>query len=193
MAGSPGAGKTEFSKSLIPELQKRDPQNKIVRIDADEIRDLVPQFTGKNAAEVQAAASIGVEKVFDHVIHYSQNCILDGTFQNYHKALKNIERSLSKHRKVGIFYVYQDPYMAWDFTKKREKLEGRHIPKQAFITAFFEAKENALKVKSIFGDQIELSVIIQDKNNQLKSISDTVDETLHKRYTVNQLLETLGD
>ncbi len=39
MAGSPGAGKTEFSKAIIPELQQRDPNCAIVRIDADEIRE----------------------------------------------------------------------------------------------------------------------------------------------------------
>lgn len=44
MAGSPGAGKTEFSKRLIKE-------NNInaVRIDADEIKTIIPQYTGKNS------------------------------------------------------------------------------------------------------------------------------------------------
>lgn len=193
MAGSPGAGKTEFSKSIIPELQKRDPNSRIVRIDADEIRSLIPQFNGHNSKEVQAAASVGVEKIFDFVQHHLQNCILDGTFQNYDKARNNIERSLSKGRKVGVFYVYQDPFVAWDFTKKREKLEGRDVPKAAFVKAFFEAKENVLKIKSEFSEQIELVVIIQDPDNKLKEVTDTIDEALHKEYTESRLLKDLED
>jgi len=193
MAGSPGAGKTEFSKSIIPELQKRDPECKIVRIDADDIRKLIPQFNGHNSREVQAAASIGVEKIFDYIQHHSQNCILDGTFQNYEKAFDNVKRSLSKGRQVGIFYVYQDPFVAWDFTKKRKKLEGRYIPKDAFVRAFFEAKDNILKVKSLFNDQIELTVIIQDKENRFKAVTDQIEESWHKEYTEEQLLNALED
>ena len=42
MAGSPGAGKTEFSIRLLEEI----PENKkyIVRIDPDEIRQSLPQY-----------------------------------------------------------------------------------------------------------------------------------------------------
>ena len=43
MAGSPGAGKTEFTKRLI-EMMAPIP---IVRIDADEIKEFIPQYTGK--------------------------------------------------------------------------------------------------------------------------------------------------
>ncbi len=79
MAGSPGAGKTEFSKSLIRALEQ-DTEIKIVRIDADEIRSTLPQFDGRNSDLVQPAAALGVEKLFDHVQGNNQNVILDGTF-----------------------------------------------------------------------------------------------------------------
>ena len=50
MAGAPGAGKTEFSKHLINQLQKNELRNGIVRIDADEIRKIfIPMgYKGKN-------------------------------------------------------------------------------------------------------------------------------------------------
>lgn len=44
MAGCPGAGKTEFSKGWIEEFNKDEPEAKIVRIDADEIREKIPQY-----------------------------------------------------------------------------------------------------------------------------------------------------
>lgn len=37
MAGSPGAGKTEFSKNLIKEIG-----HGVIRIDPDEVRNLIP-------------------------------------------------------------------------------------------------------------------------------------------------------
>lgn len=64
MAGSPGAGKTEFSKTFIKDY----PGNvKIVRIDADEIRELIPDYKEGKAYKVQGAAALGVEKLFDFV------------------------------------------------------------------------------------------------------------------------------
>ena len=72
MAGSPGAGKTEFSISLINQLGERDPNTKVVRIDADEIRDIIPQYDKTNSNLLQSAAAIGVEKLFDHVQDHAQ-------------------------------------------------------------------------------------------------------------------------
>src|SRR3989344_3000597 len=60
MAGSPGAGKTEFSQRLLEELG-----GNMVRIDADDVRDMLPQYQGANAYVVQGAAALGVEKVYD--------------------------------------------------------------------------------------------------------------------------------
>ena len=44
MAGSPGAGKTEISKRLVPRFKQKP-----IRIDADEIRTLCPGYAGNNA------------------------------------------------------------------------------------------------------------------------------------------------
>ncbi|MBI2458967.1 MAG: zeta toxin family protein [Parcubacteria group bacterium] len=145
MAGSPGAGKTEFSKNLAKILDK-----KLVRIDADEIKEIMPQYNGKNSDVVQGASSIGVEKLYDHILAKKLEAIVDGTFSKYDVSYKNVKRSLDHSRPVVIFYIYQDPIIAWDFTKKREALEGRMIPKSAFIEAFFAAKENVNKIKEIF-------------------------------------------
>ncbi|MEK7178926.1 MAG: zeta toxin family protein [Patescibacteria group bacterium] len=64
MAGSPGAGKTEFSKSLI-EILEADQERRVVRIDSDEIRRLIPGYTGNNSHLFQGAISLVVEKMHD--------------------------------------------------------------------------------------------------------------------------------
>ena len=47
MAGSPGAGKTEYSKNLIRSLE-RDKNHKVIRVDPDDLRHYFPGYTGKN-------------------------------------------------------------------------------------------------------------------------------------------------
>jgi len=173
MAGSPGAGKTEFSKRLI-EIMTPIP---IVRIDADEIKESIPQYNGQNSDLVQGAASIMVDNLNYYTLKHKQNSIMDGTFANYAIARRNIENCLKKNRSIGVFYIYQDPIIAWDFTRKRKKLEGRYVPKEAFIDAFFKAKENVQSIKEEFGDKIELNLVIKNSNNEDEDIKSNIKNT----------------
>lgn len=73
-------------------------------------------------------------------------------------------RCLNK-RIVSVFYLYQDSLRAWEFTRKREEEEGRHVPKVAFIEAFFKAKENVNAVKKEFGKEVEINLVIKNFAN----------------------------
>lgn len=64
MAGSPGAGKTEFSKRLIEIIEKGN-KRQVIRIDADEIRSVMPGYKGDNSYLFQGAVSLVVEKIHD--------------------------------------------------------------------------------------------------------------------------------
>ncbi len=189
MAGSTGAGKTEFSKNLMKEAKI-----KAVRIDADEIKELIPQYTGKNATEVQGASALGVEYLFDYALAKKKSLILDGTFSSYEKARSNIERSLKKGRFISIFYVHQDPLVAWEFTKAREVKEGRKVPKKVFIKSYFKSRENVNKIKKEFGKDVILAVIVRNfKNDFDKGYLDvqSVDDFLNIKYNPNSLLAAL--
>src|SRR3989338_11007487 len=75
MAGSPGAGKTEVSKSLVKRFKDAP-----IRIDADEIRKVCEGYKGSNAHVFQKAANKGVNILFDYALKEKLNLILDGTF-----------------------------------------------------------------------------------------------------------------
>jgi len=199
MAGSPGAGKTEYSKSFLKAIEEKDNSRKIVRIDADEIRDFLPMYNRKNSDEVQAAAAVGVEKVLDSVLKNNQEFLLDATFSLYDKSYTNITRCLKDGRKVSIYYIYQDPIVAWEFTRKREALEGRRVPKQMFINAFFKAKENVNRIKEEFGKSIELTLIIKNFDLDKQGVEkiylniDNIDNYLKIEYNSELLEEKLHD
>ena len=171
MAGSPGAGKTEFSTRIIP-LFEKGLGEKIVRIDPDDLRTMMPGYKGNNSHIFQPATSIGVEKIHDYVIKYNINFLLDGTFSNTAKAHANIQRSINHSRIVMVFYVFLEPKVAWDFTLKREALEGRRISKEVFVNHLFNSYKTVDSLKEAFGDQITLYLI--DK----KSITNANDFTI---------------
>ncbi|MCW9054417.1 MAG: zeta toxin family protein [Candidatus Pacebacteria bacterium] len=187
MAGSPGAGKTEVSKGLMKRFIKDAP----VRIDADEIRAFCPGYTGDNAHVFQRAANKGVNFLYDHALSNDINCIMDGTFA-YGGVEDNIRRSLKRGRRVEVWFVYQDPRHAWEFTKARELEEARHVSKDVFVRAFFDSRENVKSVKRKLGDAIKINVLIKDYETgteKLKlngSVAD-IDRLADGRYSVDDL------
>ncbi len=134
MAGSPGAGKTEFSKELAEFYN-----NTAVRIDADDIRNFFEDYDGLNAHVFQKAVSIGVDILYRFCLANNFNIILDGTFA--HKRVSgNIQKSLDKNRRVFIAFIYQRPEVAWNFTENRELVDHRKITKDSFIRTFLQSR-----------------------------------------------------
>ena len=196
MAGSPGAGKTEFATTFVEDERNKNNSMRIVHIDADLIKARIPWYNGKNSIDLHRASVIGIEKIHDFVLKKHQNFILDGTLSDYGIGKIDIERSLSRHRKVGIFYVYQDPVTSWGFTRIREKKEGRVVPKSVFINAFINSKKNVLLLKEHFGRDIELHLIKKDLETGLKKTYfnvDNVDSYIKEHYNAASLFEILED
>ncbi len=197
MAGSPGAGKTEFSKNLIKLLEDKN-ERRVIRIDGDEIRRFFPGYAGNNSHLFQGAISLIVEKMHDYVLHQKQSFVFDGTFSKYDKAAQNINRSLAKRRPVFIFYIYQKPEVAWKFTQARENVEGRNIPKIAFIKEFLGARDVIDKVSNDFGDRVVIFFVKKDfeKNTvenivKIKSGNERIDDYIKEYYTEDTLNKIL--
>lgn len=197
MAGSPGAGKTEFSKNIISILEK-NAEHQVIRIDGDDVRGELPGYTGGNSFLFQGAISIIIEKIHDFVLLQKQSFVLDGTFSKYEKAVDNIRRSLNKKRKVFIFYVYQHPLTAWQFTQKREQAEGRNIPKESFIEQFFGARETVGCIRKEFGEEVTIFLVKKDfEKNTVEDVvkiepnGHSVDEYVKEQYTKDELKKTL--
>ena len=189
MAGSPGAGKTEFSRRLA-ELFKQKP----VIIDADEIRKIIPGYVGKKAYLFQKAATKGVNFLYDYVCKNRLNVIIDGTFA-YADPIENIKRSLKHNRNIEIYFLYQDPVISLKFTKIREKKEFRNVPRDVFINAYVKSIENAATVKKKFGARIKLNLVIKDFTDGLQTLKlniTVLEKLLPKLYTGEELTQILN-
>ena len=190
MAGSPGAGKTEVSKSFIKQFKDAP-----IRIDADEIRAVCEGYTGDNAHIFQRAATKGVNILQDHALHNSINYILDGTFA-YGSVETNIERALKYNFLVKIWFVYQSPETAWNFTKIREEDEDRHVSKEVFVNAFFRARENVGIVKEKFNKDIELNLLVKnyetgEEKFKLNINAKELDQLTNCGYSEEELMTNL--
>ena len=194
MAGSPGAGKTEAAKALIAELEAKPGAPRVLRIDPDDLRSEFPGYTGNNSWLFQGAASIWVDKMVDLALEQAQSFILDGTFSDYARAKRNVERSLKRGRAVTIWYVYQSPYVAWDFVQAREAEEGRNIPPDRFVEQYFAARDVVNRLKKEFGDKIKVDLLLKpnDEPGKLARIGvDQIDSHVPERFTRTELESNL--
>lgn len=158
MAGSPGAGKTEFSIRLL-EIVKKNRNENLVRIDGDELRSRLPGYTGANSYLFQGPISTLVHSIHNAVLDKGQSFLLDGTCANYVQAKQNIERSLKRNREIILFYIYQRPEVAWKFTVAREQVEGRNIQKETFIRKFFAARQTVKQLVQDFGWSVQFFLV----------------------------------
>ncbi len=196
MAGAPGAGKTETSKWLINILKKKKVADNIVRIDADEIRKIFKPlgYNGKNSDDYKRGCAKGIEILFDNCLKNKFHTVVDGTFSSLKVVKKNIEAARSINAIIYIVYVYQDPLVAWGFTKIREKEEGRQVTKEVFIDSLFKSIYNVNEIKSFYKDKVEIWLVEKDITNETKNIRfniNNIDNYLELKYnyeTLNKLL-----
>jgi len=192
MAGSPGAGKTEFSKRLVEQFEI--PNRRVVRIDPDDFRSLLPNYNGTNSFLFQGAVSIITDRILDNLFHQKQSFILDGTCSHYNPAVKNIERSLNHNRRIYLFFVYQHPKTAWGITKIREQKEGRNISKEIFIEEFLSAQETVTRLKEKFKEKIILNFVDKETLKEtvyFQSDVDSISEALSDKFTKEELYSIL--
>ncbi|MEK7059313.1 MAG: zeta toxin family protein [Patescibacteria group bacterium] len=191
MAGTPGAGKTEFSISLLERFDSA-----FVRIDADDIREMMREigYNGTNAEVFQDAANKAVNILFDFANKKGgQNVLLDGTF-SYGNWRENVERSIAHGRTVEIYYLYQDPIVAWDYVKKREQEHGRAVPLEAFLKSYELSVINVQRAIKDFGENLTVYFAKNDYTKNIESIAvdvDDIEKLLPTRYNREELQDLL--
>jgi predicted ABC-type ATPase len=77
MAGLPGAGKTEFTIELIKNL---DPEP--LRIDMDEIAQMIEGYKPEIADKFRGGASIIMSRIYDEIVKNKIDFVFDGTFSS---------------------------------------------------------------------------------------------------------------
>lgn len=65
--------------------------------------------------------------------------------------------------------------VAWDFTKARAIKAGRVVPKERFINAYDKSQTNVAEAKRLFGDKIELSLILKNYQDDIEDIVEDVE------------------
>lgn len=144
MGGSPASGKSTFLKKYAPYLLKEE----ILKVDADEIRSMLPEYRGYNATQTHQETkdivttllsdrSIGIPCKFD--------IIYDGTMNSTKSYIPLIDLLKGLGYKVFIVYIANVPYdVVVKRSLERYKRSGRFVPLEV-IDDFFSKGTQALE------------------------------------------------
>jgi UDP-N-acetylglucosamine kinase len=170
-AGLPGAGKTEFTQELLKQTSGNP-----LRIDMDEIATLIEGYKPKIADKFRIGASAIMSRIYDEVTKEQIDFVLDGTFAGT-QAVHNIERAVKHGYTIKLYYIYQQPAIAWKFTQAREKVEHRSISKAGFIDTYFRVHENLGELEKHLNN-ITVSIILKDEDNKVGRVIEDVPNIL---------------
>lgn len=201
MAGSPGAGKTEISKALVEIIEEGDEEvqvRRVLRIDPDDFRNLIPGYTGSNSFLFQRAVTKILEKVLDRAFEKRISFILDGTLANINVAKRNIDRVLGNRWVAQIMYVYQRPELAWQFVRAREITEGRNIPMEEFVRQYLAARRNIVDIRRSYGENLIVNLLVKNTDGtdgayEGDVTADQIDDLIPETYDHLELIELLTE
>lgn len=171
MAGLPGVGKTEFTVELIKSF---DPEP--LRIDMDEIAQLIQGYKPEIADKFRGGASIIMSRIYDEVVKKKIDFVFDGTFSSS-GADANLARALAHGYRVKVYYIHQTPDIAWQFTKDRELVEHRAIDKEGFIATYFKLQDNLKQLCKDHKD-VTISLIVKDTDNRVGMRKENINANL---------------
>jgi len=142
MGGSPASGKSSFLRKYSPYLLKEE----ILKIDADEVRAMLPEYDGYNASQTHLETKDIVNTLLSNKnigIPCDFDLIYDGTMNNVKSYIPLMD--ILRKRGYKIFIVYMNKVPKDVIIKRaleRYKKSGRFVPLEV-IEDFFEKGKTA--------------------------------------------------
>ncbi|MCL9683884.1 zeta toxin family protein [Legionella maioricensis] len=164
-AGLAGSGKTTFLKKHIKDI------NQYVHIDADEIREKLPEYKGWNAINTQEEVTDIINEVFNQLEkHCENNIIYDGSLVGQ-KYINTAIHFKKLGYKIYVVYVQIPVTVAKERTLKRYQKTGRYVSADFIIYVSQRIANSFTKMKSYLDGYVIVDgisgKIIEEKNFNL--------------------------
>ena len=149
MGGSPASGKSTFLRKYAPYLLSTE----LLRIDADEVRSMLPEYEGWNASQTHLETKDIVNTLLsDRTIGLPCNfdLIYDGTMNNTKSYIPLIKLLRSLGYKIFVVYVDNVPKdEIVDRALNRYKNSGRFVPLEVIDDFFTKGKKALNEIKEL--------------------------------------------
>ncbi|MDR1219702.1 MAG: zeta toxin family protein [Treponema sp.] len=133
LGGRGGSGKSWFKNNIY------DP-NKFVILDADSIKEEIPEYDGWNANQVHEESTDILEKILQKCLEQGLNVVLDATMKSPEKAAEKLAQFIAKGYKTEVHYMHlpkqeaaKRAVMRYRNGKEDGDYQGRYVPVKAVL------------------------------------------------------------
>jgi predicted ABC-type ATPase len=160
--GVPGSGKTTFLKDYAPWLSKEN----IFKIDADAIREMLPEYKGWNATATQKETQ-DIYRDLLRDVSEGKPCRFDILWDGTMNKAKNYLPLIGDLRKLGyqIFMIYVK--VSWEKSRsrvlKRYARSGRYVP----MAVVDEANKTGIKGFEELKDKADGYLVVNGETNEI--------------------------
>jgi predicted ABC-type ATPase len=152
-AGPPGSGKSYFLKQFAPYMQS----NRIIKIDADAIREKLPEYAGWNASATHEETKNIVSEALSYI---STPCRHDVLYDGTMNTPKNYEPLIGKLRDLGykIYIVFVDVPKDYAIKRVLERYQhtGRYVPLSVVDEFYSHASNHFDHIKTLVDGWMEV-------------------------------------
>lgn len=142
LGGRGGSGKSKFAGEVYD-------KDKFVVLDADEIKKLLPEYKGWNAAEVHQESSDILDKALRRAKNLGLNVVLDATMKGLETSKRRLQQFKDAGYRTEAHYMYLPRQKSAERAVKRYFGEegGRYVPLEVLLdmktneSTFDELKE----------------------------------------------------
>jgi predicted ABC-type ATPase len=136
LGGRGGSGKSKFNGMVY------DPKKYIV-LDADAIKERLPEYKGYNAFEVHEESSDIMKKALKIAQKRGLNVVLDGTMKSFKSTQKKLQQFKEADYNIEMYYMHLPREKAAEraigrFAGREKDFSGRFVP----LNVLLDMKEN---------------------------------------------------
>jgi predicted ABC-type ATPase len=182
LMGGPASGKSSIARGL--------PANKFVRLDADAVKEYIPEYKvavkwrAKDAAEMVHDESIHLmQEIRAKAIHDRKNLVMDGTGRHVDSYIRMISDLKKAGYHVKLVMTHLDKDIAKERAKVRASQTGRKVPDHVVDAAYHDVPRNFQPI-AMFADDFE---VWDTKGEQPKLVWSRNEgkETIHDQHFVD--------
>ena len=163
MSGLPASGKTTATKRIFkkvgdnPEILEDKDGHKYCVLNNDDIKALLPEYTGKNAAELHEESSDLNKILIDLALRENASIIIDGTLKDYKKAENILNKFKEQGYKPSLINIDVSIENSIKRAKSRYDQKKRFVPFDVIIKAGGHIKETVENLKNKIDSFIDIN------------------------------------
>ncbi|MBD7965443.1 zeta toxin family protein [Fictibacillus norfolkensis] len=185
VGGGSASGKTSLCQTIVKQNLKKK-KRKLITIDPDEIKKLIPEYQAfqktfpSSAATLVHKESVDIsEKLVNRMIESERSFLLEGTMAKTGKYVSLVNRLLNRRYEVNVYIVDVPVHVAIEREAIRARKTGRSIPRYVinrthrYIPKTFLAIKDEVSFFEGYDNQYGLKLFISNH---------FIDETRYKEF-----------